>query len=120
MILTASAGLLGLISPSASASNTQVEACNYFANPPGRVAGGQIAGKGGRTGCGTNPVTLEVVVNKRLAGRPDITVAKRRFEGFVTGNIVATGSCAGSGRYFTETRVVGTVTKVQSAESQLC
>ncbi len=122
-VVATSAAALALLVPSAAAASAQPpvspQACVYFAKPPTTPPGGGVSGSGGRTGCGTSSVTLQVVVNKDVPGF-DIQAAERTFRGFVTGTVTAVGNCRGNGNYYTEVRVLGTSTKVQSDRVRLC
>ncbi|EFL09440.1 predicted protein [Streptomyces sp. AA4] len=64
-------------------------------------------------------VNLQVVINKDMPG-PDPQAGERTCNGFVTDTVTVYGKCLGHGKYYTETHVLGTVTKVQSERVELC
>ncbi|WP_158688083.1 MULTISPECIES: hypothetical protein [Actinomycetes] len=51
---------------------------------------------------------------------PDPQAGERTCNGFVTDTVTVYGKCLGHGKYYTETHVLGTVTKVQSERVELC
>ncbi|WP_020660608.1 hypothetical protein [Amycolatopsis benzoatilytica] len=59
------------------------------------------------------------MIDKDVAGL-DPQAGGRFFEGFVTGTVTVDGVCEGHGKYCSETRVLGTGLKVQSARAELC
>lgn len=99
LIVASAVAVAGIaVATPAWSADSRALACGLGANPPT----GSISGTGSRSEC-TGTVTLTVRVRKDLSLQPDITVATKTQSGFGNGSLTATGSCDGSGNYFTET-----------------